>query len=49
MMTFQGVPILDLVLLVTLLGFGVEAYVTTRSSKKDPSEGVDSDPSSSSD
>ena len=29
-MTFAGVPVLDWVLLVVLLGFGVEAYLTTR-------------------
>lgn len=29
-MTFVGVPILDWVLLVVLIGFGVEAYITTR-------------------
>lgn len=29
-MTFAGVPILDWVLLLVLIGFGVEAYVTTR-------------------
>jgi hypothetical protein len=29
-MTFIGVPILDWVLLLVLLGFGVEAYLTTR-------------------
>jgi hypothetical protein len=28
--TFIGVPILDWVLLAVLLGFGIEAYITTR-------------------
>lgn len=32
MMTFLGVPILDWVLLVVLLGFGVEAWLTCRTS-----------------
>ena len=31
-MTFAGVPVLDWVLFVVLIGFGIEAYATTRSS-----------------
>jgi hypothetical protein len=30
-MTYFGVPILDWVLLVVLIGLGIEAYITTRS------------------
>lgn len=33
-MTFAGVPILDWVLLIVLLGFGLEAYLTTRPSAR---------------
>jgi len=32
-MTYFGVPILDWVLLVVLIGLGIEAYITTRTPK----------------
>lgn len=35
-MTFLGVPIFDWVLLVVLLGFGVEAWMTCRDKGEDP-------------
>lgn len=43
MMTFGGVPILDLVLLVVLLGFGVEAYLTTRRTDEDKTDAGSTD------
>lgn len=49
MMTVAGVPILDWVLWVVLLGFGVEAYVTTRGGKREPLERSEKEPSSGSD
>lgn len=33
-MTFGGVPLLDWLLLAVMIGFGIEAYVTTRPSQK---------------
>ncbi len=41
-MTFGGVPIFDWVILVVLIGFGIEAYVTTRD-KGDDKKGSDHD------
>jgi hypothetical protein len=32
---YHGVPVLDWVLLLVLIGLGVEAYITTRPSKDD--------------
>lgn len=37
-MTYFGVPILDWVLLLVLIGLGIEAYITTRTPKDKSSE-----------
>lgn len=42
MMTFLGVPILDWVLLVVLLGFGVEAWMTCRTTEDDKKDSIES-------
>lgn len=41
MMTFLGVPILDWVLLVVLLGFGVEAWMTCRTTDDDKKDAIE--------
>jgi hypothetical protein len=42
-MTFLGVPIFDWVLLVVVLGFGIEAWITCRDKGEDSKPGSASD------